>query len=99
MSEFAKMDFFFLITTLVVIVIGVLLAFVLYRIWKILGHVENISRDVSAESTLVRNDIAELRSAVHEGLNMLALGGIVSKAFKRLSGRSGKRGRSRDSTV
>ena len=99
MNEFAKMDLFFFITTLVVIVIGVMLAFVLFRIWKILGHVEEISKEVSEESTLVRHDIAQLRSSIHNGLNMVSLGGIFSKAFKRLSGRSGKRGKSRDSAV
>ena len=99
MSEFAKMDFFFFTTTVVVIVIGVLLAFVLYRIWKILGHVEEISKEVSDESVLIRKDIAAARSSVRNGLSIAALGGILSKAFKRLSGRSGKKPASREKAV
>lgn len=99
MSEFAKMDIFFFITTVVVIVIGLLSAFVLYRIWKILGHVEDISKEVSEESVLIRRDISEVRSSVKSGLSIVAIGNIVSKAFKRFSGRSGRRGNSRDETV
>ena len=64
MTEFAKMDVFFLVTTIVVIVLGILVAFVLYRVWQILGHVERISGEIDKETVLVRRDIAELRENV-----------------------------------
>jgi hypothetical protein len=66
MSEFAKMDIFFLVTTLVVIALAILVALILYRVWQILGHVENISRNVAEESTMLRSDIARLRTSVME---------------------------------
>ncbi|HVM73562.1 MAG TPA: hypothetical protein VMU13_01635 [Candidatus Paceibacterota bacterium] len=96
MSEFAKMDAFFFITTLVVVVVGALLAFILFRIWRILGHVEEISKDVSEESELLRNDLAHMRSSMQTGFSVVALGTFLNKAFKRFSGRSGKRGTSRE---
>lgn len=71
MSEFAKMDFFFVVTTIVVIGIGILLALILYRIWRILGHVERFSLLMSDEAMHVRDDIAQLRENVkREGFKM-----------------------------
>ena len=66
MNEFLQMNIFFLVTTIIVVAIGVLLALVLVRILKILGHFEHISGQFSAESELVRQDIAELRSNIRE---------------------------------
>lgn len=71
MSEFAKMDVFFMVTTAVVVVLSVLVAFILYRIWKILGHVERFSQMMNDEAALIRGDIGELRESVkHGGLRM-----------------------------
>lgn len=64
MTEFAKMDIFFMVTTAVVVIIGVLLGFILYRIWRILGHVERFSALMSEEAALVKKDIAHLRENV-----------------------------------
>jgi hypothetical protein len=71
MSEFAKMDIFFVVTTIVVIILGILLALIFYRVWRILGHVERFSLLMSDEAMLVREDIAELRQNVkREGFKM-----------------------------
>lgn len=67
MSEFLKMDIFFFVTTLVVIVLGVLTAFILWRLQRILKNVEHISEQVSLESDAIRHDIAELRSDLRAG--------------------------------
>jgi len=86
------MDIFFLVTTIVVIAIGVFLVLILMRIWRILGHVENISKDVSEESALLRDDIGDLREKIRvEGFKVFTLGAFLNKAFKRFTGRSGKR--------
>ena len=91
MNGFVEMDIFFFITTIVVIAIGVLLVFILLRIWRILGHVEEISKDVSQESALMRDDIAELRRKIHtEGLKVGYLKTFLTQAFKRFAGRSRK---------
>ena len=95
MSQFLQMDIFFFVTTLIVVAIGVLLAVILLRIWRILGHVEKISKDVSEESALLRDDIHDLRSKMYrEGFKVFTLGAFLNKAFKRFTGKSGKRQRS-----
>ena len=87
MGQFVEMDIFFFITTVVVIAIGVLLFAILLRIWRILGHVEEISRDVSEESALVRGDIAELRQRIKtEGLKVTHLRKFLGAVVKRAVG-------------
>ncbi len=85
------MDIFFFITTIVVVAIGILLAFILLRIWRILGHVEEISKDVSAESALMRSDLADLRAKIkNEGLKIQILRNFLSHALKRFTGKPRK---------
>ena len=60
MSEFAKMDIFFMVTTFVVVILGILIAMILYQVWRILGHVERLGQIFEDEAKLVRGDIAEL---------------------------------------
>lgn len=68
MSEFAKMDIFFFVTTIVVVILGILCAFVLYRLWRILGRVEHVAREVEGEAHLLRDDIAHMRRAGRFGM-------------------------------
>ncbi len=85
MSDFAKMDIFFVVATLAVVAFITMLAFVLFRVWRILGHVEDISREISQESTLVRADIAGLRSQVKEnGFHMRFVGAFFRDIFHRV---------------
>lgn len=86
MTEFAKMDAFFLITTIVVVVLAVIVGLILYRIWRILGHVERISQLASDEAALVRGDVAKLREHISQsGLQFLlfrkTLMSVVAKYF------------------
>ena len=82
MSDFLQMNIFFFVTTLVAAGVGVLATLLLYRMWKILGHVEEISREVSEEAALVRADIDTVRTVARtEGLRRAA--GAVQNAFKR----------------
>ena len=84
MSDFAKMDIFFVVTTFVVVAIAVLIALILFRIWRILGHVEAISRAVSQEGELLRVDIAEFRKEVgKEGFKLLGFVSLIRKAVQR----------------
>ncbi len=74
MSDFAKMDIFFVVTTVAVVVVTVLLSIALYRILRILRNVEHVSKIVSDEGDLVRGDIAEMRSAIKvEGFKLAHL--------------------------
>jgi len=90
MDEFFKMDIFFIITSAVVVLLGILLVVILYKIWKILGYVERISKAIDEESTLIRADLDDLRAKVRsEGMKakyFLAFAQKVSHAFlKRFS--------------
>ena len=64
MEDFFKMDVFFVVSTIAVLVVTTLVAFILISILRILRHVEDISETVSEEMLLVRADVADLRSSV-----------------------------------
>ena len=103
MNSFLEMNIFFFITTIVVVAIGVLFVFILLRIWRILGHVEEISKDVSAESALMRDDIADLRASIRaQGLKVsylkTFLSHISSLALKRFIGKPRKAGHHAEKT-
>jgi hypothetical protein len=89
MTEFAKMDIFFIVTTGAVVIIGILVAFVLYRVWRILGHVERISEMMGDEAVLVKSDIAKLRHNVaSKGFRMRYVVRFFKGTFAELFGNS-----------
>jgi hypothetical protein len=80
MSEFAKMDIFFVVSTLAVVVVSILLAIALFRVLRILRNVEHVSKIVSDEGELVRSDIAEMRTAIkREGFKLTHLAAFMRK--------------------
>ncbi len=92
MSDFAKMDIFFIVTTIVVIMLGIVATLILFRIWRILGHVEEISSMLSEEGTLMRKDIGDLRETVRrEGLHMRFVGNFFRNISKRYFGGRSKK--------
>lgn len=83
------MDIFFFVTTVVVIVIGVLVAFVLWRVERILKSVEHISKQAAMESDLVRQDIAEMRNDIRQGKGRLkSLFSFLGKVTERRTKKS-----------
>jgi hypothetical protein len=86
MNDFVQMHIFFFVTTIAVVIVGVLLAIILFRIYQILSHVEDISREISEESTLVRADIADLRSNVrNQGFKMKFLSSFFRSTLGRFA--------------
>jgi hypothetical protein len=67
MNDFLKMDIFFFVTTVVVIIGGVLSAYILWRIGRVLKNLEHISEQAALESDMIRADLAEFRSDVKRG--------------------------------
>ncbi len=61
MSEILKANIFFFVTTVVVVVLGVFLAFALYYVILILRNVRKISDQALVGSTALSEDLAELR--------------------------------------
>lgn len=88
MDEFMKMDIFFVVTTIAVVVLTVLLAFVLIRTLRILKKIEEVSDMVSEEGKLIREDIDEARAEFREE-------GFKLRTIANLFGRMGKRTKSK----
>jgi hypothetical protein len=86
MSDFLKMDAFFFITTLAVICLASVGTLVLWRVSRILTHVEHISEQVALESDSVRADLALVRADILRGKGRLrSLFSFFGKTVKRAS--------------
>ena len=71
MEEVLKMDIFFVITSVVVIVLGVFVAVILYRVIRILNNVEKISKEVADGAALLKGDFNRLRGKARKLLQKL----------------------------
>jgi hypothetical protein len=84
MDEFLKMDVFFLVTTVAVVVLTILLTIIFLRVIRILQNVERISLMVEAEGQHLRDDIAEVRSRVKsEGVKISHLFDFLGAGRKK----------------
>lgn len=93
MDDFLQMDIFFFVTTFVVVVLGVLVALLLYKVFRILSHVEEISKQLSEESALIRADIAAARTSIRdEGFKLKHLSAFFRSTLGRFVPRKKKRG-------
>ncbi len=91
MNDFIKMDIFFIVTTLAVVMLGSVVMLILFRVWRVLGYVEDISRELSEESALLRNDVAEMRARIKsEGFKFSHLAGLFSSRVARFWGKKRK---------
>ena len=85
MNEFLKMDIFFFVTTIVVIVLGIFSVYVLWRFERVLKNIEHISEQVAQESDTIREDLAEMRSDIKRGKGRLrSLFGFLRKEKRRV---------------
>lgn len=84
MTEFLKMDIFFVIAAIATAILSVLVGLVVYRVLRILKNVENISDMVVHESKNVRQDITEFRTYLREqGSGMKQLLAIIRRKMRR----------------
>jgi membrane protein implicated in regulation of membrane protease activity len=89
MDEFLKMDIFFFVATVAVVVLAFFSAYVLWRLQRVLKNIEHISEQVSLESDNVREDLSELRSDIRHGKGRVkSLFGFFGKFSKRSSKKS-----------
>lgn len=89
MDEFLKMDIFFFVTTVAVVVIAFFATYVLWRLQRVLKNIEHVSEQVAIESDIVRQDIAEMRSDIRHGKGRLkSLFGFLTKTEKRTKKKS-----------
>lgn len=88
MSDFAKMDVFFVVTTLAVLLVCALIAVALIRILRILKNVEKVSDIVSEESVRLRSDIQDLRSTVKvEGFKWKSIAKFIRLQVEKVTGK------------
>lgn len=66
MDEFLKMDLFFVVTTVVVLLLGIFLIVAVVYVIRILRNVDHLSRNISEESDHIRTDLGVLRKNVRE---------------------------------
>jgi hypothetical protein len=66
MTEFAKMDVFFFVTTIAVVLLALLLAILIIYIIKISRDVKYISQKAKSEADLISQDLSELRENVRD---------------------------------
>lgn len=89
MTEFLKMDIFFVVATVAAIVVTVLTAIVLWRLAHLLKNLERISKEVAIETDIVRQDIAEVRRNIRQGKGRLtSLFGFLKTITKHRSKKS-----------
>lgn len=83
MSEFFKMDIFFVIASAGFVVLALLTALILWRVYRILGHVEHLSKQVALETEDIRKDIEMFRASLRAGKGRLtSLVGFVRALTK-----------------
>lgn len=66
MSDFAKMDIFFVITSSAVVLLGILFAVLIVYIIKISRDIKYISQKARGEADLISQDLSELRQNVKD---------------------------------
>jgi F0F1-type ATP synthase membrane subunit b/b' len=71
MDEFLKMDVFFFVTTIAVVLVTVLFAFALWKLLRILKRIEHISEEASKEADALRADLAAMRAEIRSGKGRL----------------------------
>ena len=83
------MDIFFFVTTVVVITLGVFSAYIMWRIGRVLKHIEHISEQAALESDIIRVDLAEIRSDIRQGKGRLkSLFSFFTKSSRKASKKS-----------
>lgn len=81
MDSVLKSDVFFMVTTVVVVIVGALIAVVLVYLARILSDVKKLSRAVRTEGERVIEDIEGLRENIKK--NTIKLSDILSFGFLR----------------
>lgn len=85
MGDFTEMHIFFAVTTAVTVTIGILVAYALIRIVRILRNVERLSDMAAEEGVLLRADISDLRSSIRrEGFTFASIAGFLRKRATRM---------------
>ncbi len=88
MDGFLKMDIFFFVTTMAVVLLSVFGAVVLWRLERVLYNIERISLKVAHEADAIHDDLVELRANVREKGRLLSFAHLFKKFLRRTSKKS-----------
>ncbi len=92
MEDILKMDIFFIVATIGVVVVSVCAVCVLVALWKLLRTIDRIAEEVAEEAQAFRADLAEARTFIkREGLKAKTLISAFTKMGKSLLGRGSRR--------
>lgn len=74
MDDFVKMDFFFVVATAAVGIMGILVACALFYAVRILRNIARLTGTVEEEARLIRDDVENFRKGVRsEGIAWLRI--------------------------
>jgi hypothetical protein len=83
MTEFAKMDIFFFITTIALVLLVILLIIMALYLISIFNDIKYITKKAKAQSDLIAEDLDELRHKVKNGFSWSSLIYFFTKLFKK----------------
>ncbi len=85
MNELFKMDIFFVVATITIVIVGILVCVVLVYVARFLNTANRIANDVQEETESIRADLSEMRHDIKRGLRFVPLFSFFGKTAKRLS--------------
>lgn len=92
MNEFLKMDIFFIVATVAVVVVGAALCFVLVYLARFLKTLDRIANEIQEETEAIRQDLDYARQQVRmSGAKISALTSLFGKSAVRLLGGTKKK--------
>ncbi|PIR37971.1 MAG: hypothetical protein COV34_02695 [Candidatus Zambryskibacteria bacterium CG10_big_fil_rev_8_21_14_0_10_42_12] len=90
MEAVAKSDLFFMITSVVVVLVGALLLTALVYVVRVIRDVRKITHVVRDEAELIKEDIDDFRDATKEGSLKTIRGFNIARIIKGFFGRKKK---------
>jgi|CXWL01.1.fsa_nt_gi uncharacterized membrane protein (DUF106 family) len=88
MNEFLKMDVFFVVTTVIAIIVGILVCVVLYYFARFLRTLNRIADEIEEETQVIRADIREARDNIkREGVRLRDLFSFFGKSARKMVSR------------
>ena len=88
MNEVLHANIFFVIASIATVVFCILISFILYHVLKIVRSLRSIIERIEAGSEIIANDVAHVRE-------LIASGGIFSRAIQFIMGATRSRSSSR----
>ena len=89
MTDFLKMDIFFVVATVATVLIAALIIIALVHAVKLLRTLNRIGEEVEEETKAIREDIEEARSRVRD-FSFRQVFSLFGKAAKRAASRAKK---------